>query len=161
MKSLTQEQPTRWFHLQTLVLCGVFSLGTCHNFLKPCRVPESQENLADERPEISIGFLGTFNNSRMLGKMVSGAVPLAVSDINKDDRLLPGFRLTFKPENVGQVGTSVAIQKMTSLWQSGVVAFIGPDESCYAEALVADAWNMPMITYVSAPGPTAFTNARV
>uniref|UniRef100_A0A147BCC9 Guanylate cyclase n=1 Tax=Ixodes ricinus TaxID=34613 RepID=A0A147BCC9_IXORI len=164
MKSLTQEQPTRWFHLQALVLCGVFSLGTCHNFLKPCRVPESQENLADERPEISIGFLGTFNNSRMLGKMVSGAVPLAVSDINKDDRLLPGFRLTFKPENVGQVGTSVAIQKMTSLWQSGVVAFIGPDESCYAEALVADAWNMPMITYrcsdLRVSGPSFRTFAR-
>lgn len=126
---------------------AVLSAGHCLAFLKPCRVPESQENLVDDRPELSIGFLGTFNNSRMLGKMVSGAVPLAVSHINRDDNLLPGYRVTFKPENVGEVGTSVAIQKMTSLWQSGVVAFIGPDESCYAEALVADAWNMPMITY--------------
>ncbi|KAH7942719.1 hypothetical protein HPB52_000382 [Rhipicephalus sanguineus] len=81
--------------------------------------------------------------------MVSGAVPLAVSHINRDDSLLPGYRVTFRPENVGQVGTSSAIRKMTALWQSGVVAFIGPDENCYAEALVADAWNLPMITYVS------------
>ncbi|KAH9365010.1 hypothetical protein HPB48_010446 [Haemaphysalis longicornis] len=64
--------------------------------------------------------------------------------------LLPGYRLTFRPENAGPVGTSSAIRKMTALWQSGVSAFIGPDENCYAEALVADAWNLPMITYVSA-----------
>ncbi|KAK8766858.1 guanylate cyclase 32E-like [Amblyomma americanum] len=116
-------------------------------FLLPCNKSESQENLTDDRPEVAIAFLGTFNNSRMLGKMVSGAVPLAISHINRDDSLLPGYRVTFRPENVGQVGTSSAIRKMTALWQSGVVAFIGPDENCYAEALVADAWNLPMITY--------------
>lgn len=30
-----------------------------------------------------------------------------------------------------------------------VIAFIGPDESCLHEALVAAAWNLPMISYVS------------
>lgn len=30
-----------------------------------------------------------------------------------------------------------------------VIAFIGPDESCLHEALVASAWNLPMISYVS------------
>nr|XP_050030214.1 guanylate cyclase 32E-like [Dermacentor andersoni] len=123
------------------------STASSLGFLLPCNKSESQENLTDDRPEVAIAFLGTFNNSRMLGKMVSGAVPLAVSHINRDDSLLPGFRVTFRPENVGQVGTSAAIRKMTALWQSGVVAFIGPDENCYAEALVADAWNLPMITY--------------
>lgn len=33
--------------------------------------------------------------------------------------------------------------------KEGVVAFIGPDESCLYEALVASAWNLPMISYVS------------
>ncbi|XP_077527361.1 guanylyl cyclase at 32E [Haemaphysalis longicornis] len=123
------------------------STASSLRFLLPCNKSESQENLTDDRPEVAIAFLGTFNNSRMLGKMVSGAVPLAVSHINRDDSLLPGYRLTFRPENAGPVGTSSAIRKMTALWQSGVSAFIGPDENCYAEALVADAWNLPMITY--------------
>lgn len=31
----------------------------------------------------------------------------------------------------------------------GIAAFIGPDETCTTEALVASAWNIPMISYVS------------
>lgn len=30
-----------------------------------------------------------------------------------------------------------------------VIAFLGPDEGCTSEALVAAAWNMPMISYVN------------
>lgn len=30
-----------------------------------------------------------------------------------------------------------------------VQAFVGPDESCASEALVASAWNKPLISYVS------------
>jgi guanylate cyclase len=37
---------------------------------------------------------------------------------------------------------------MTELRDEGVVAFIGPDESCQNEALVASAWNLPMIAFV-------------
>ncbi len=29
----------------------------------------------------------------------------------------------------------------------GLDAVIGPDEHCRSEALVADAWNLPMISY--------------
>lgn len=39
---------------------------------------------------------------------------------------------------------------MTELMiKDNVIAFIGPDESCLYEALVASAWNLPMISYVS------------
>lgn len=39
---------------------------------------------------------------------------------------------------------------MTDLMiKEDVMAFIGPDESCLYEALVASAWNLPMISYVS------------
>lgn len=39
---------------------------------------------------------------------------------------------------------------MTDLMiKDNVVAFIGPDESCLYEALVASAWNLPIISYVS------------
>lgn len=38
---------------------------------------------------------------------------------------------------------------MTQLKDEGVLAFIGPDETCKNEAFVAAAWNIPMISFVS------------
>ena len=42
-----------------------------------------------------------------------------------------------------------SLQWMTVFRDSGVAAFIGPDETCRHEALVASAWNLPMIAFVS------------
>lgn len=42
-----------------------------------------------------------------------------------------------------------AIRHMTEMRDNGTVAFIGPDDTCSSEALVAAAWNLPMISYVS------------
>lgn len=39
---------------------------------------------------------------------------------------------------------------MTELREKKVKAFIGPDESCTTEALLASAWNTPMLSFVSA-----------
>nr|XP_029711378.1 guanylate cyclase 32E-like isoform X4 [Aedes albopictus] len=38
-------------------------------------------------------------------------------------------------------------RKMTEMRDEGIAAFIGPDETCTTEALVASAWNIPMISY--------------
>ena len=38
---------------------------------------------------------------------------------------------------------------MTEFRDQGVTAFIGPDKSCRQEALIASAWNLPMIAFVS------------
>ena len=49
-------------------------------------------------------------------------------------------------------GTNIStegITRMTEMRDSGAVAFIGPDLNCTNEALVAAAWNLPMIAYVS------------
>ena len=32
--------------------------------------------------------------------------------------------------------------------KENVIGFIGPDENCYNEALVASAWNLPIISFV-------------
>lgn len=49
----------------------------------------------------------------------------------------------------GKPNGFMAIRKMTEMKEKdNVVAFIGPDHSCVSEALVASAWNLPMITYV-------------
>lgn len=38
---------------------------------------------------------------------------------------------------------------MTEMREKKVKAFIGPDESCTTEALLASAWNTPMLSFVS------------
>jgi len=43
---------------------------------------------------------------------------------------------------------SDAIAKMTEMRDRGVLAFVGSGFDCASEALVADAWNMPMVAFV-------------
>lgn len=86
-----------------------------------------------------------------------GALPLAVTAVNKDPQLLPGRRLEFVARDIGSGRArkqsslaTLAIRVMTEMRDNGTVAFIGPDDTCSAEALVAAAWNLPIISYVSA-----------
>ncbi len=61
------------------------------------------------------------------------------------------FFSLFLPPTVGecgQPGSYLSIQKMTEM-KDKVAAFVGPDESCASEALVAAAWNKALISYVS------------
>ena len=41
-----------------------------------------------------------------------------------------------------------ALKIMTEKRDQGVSAFIGPDEFCHNEAMIASAWNLPMIAFV-------------
>lgn len=48
--------------------------------------------------------------------------------------------------------TSRPIKIMTEMRDRGTIGFIGgPEDECVSEALVAAAWNIPMISYVSFP----------
>lgn len=49
---------------------------------------------------------------------------------------------------IGPPNSYIGIRKMTEI-KDQVLAFIGPDESCASEALVAAAWNIPLISYVN------------
>lgn len=74
--------------------------------------------------------------------------------------LLPGRRLEYLAADIGTNPTSSglarkksslaarAIRIMTEMRDNGTIAFIGPDDTCSSEALVAAAWNLPMIAYV-------------
>ncbi|KAJ3625265.1 hypothetical protein MTP99_018823 [Tenebrio molitor] len=73
--------------------------------------------------------------------------------------LLPGRHLSYVAADIGTnppaSGLSrsksslaaQAIRVMTEMRDNGTVAFIGPDDTCSSEALVAAAWNLPMISY--------------
>ena len=78
---------------------------------------------------------------------VLGAVSLAVERINNDPTILPNTTLSFTYESLtGQ--RYEAIKVMTRLRDENISAFIGPDESCRREAMIASAWNLPMVAYV-------------
>lgn len=82
--------------------------------------------------------------------MILGALPLAIDTVNNDSALLPGKQLRFVAFNTGPgtIYQPQSIKFMTDMRDRGVHAFIGPDESCTAEAMVSSAWNMPMLSYV-------------
>lgn len=75
--------------------------------------------------------------------------------------LLPGRRLNYVAADIGTNPTASglarrksslaarAIRIMTEMRDNGTIAFIGPDDTCSSEALVAAAWNLPIISYVS------------
>nr|CAD7400721.1 unnamed protein product [Timema poppensis] len=105
---------------------------------------------------VTFGFLATYATT----PVALGAVPLAVDAVNTDPRLLPGRTLHYLAADIGtsphrghsSVAT-LAIRAMTAMRDSGTVAFIGPGDTCRAEALVAAAWNLPMIAYVGTTTP--------
>ena len=78
---------------------------------------------------------------------VLGAVSLAVSSINNDSSILPNTTLDFKFEPLSN-NQLEALRLMTEKRDEGVSAFIGPDEFCRNEAMIASAWNLPMIAFV-------------
>lgn len=71
--------------------------------------------------------------------------------------VISGLELKYVAADIGtnppSTGTksfaACAIEKMTEMRDGGSIAFIGPDDTCISEALVAAAWNLPMISYVS------------
>lgn len=79
-----------------------------------------------------------------------GALPLGVEAVNNNSNLLPGKTLKFIPFDIGKEITlrPQSIRFMTQMRDEKFSAFIGPDETCTSEALVAAAWNLPMISYV-------------
>nr|XP_029715763.1 guanylate cyclase 32E-like [Aedes albopictus] len=95
--------------------------------------------------EVPIGFLAGYVHS----KVILGALLLAIENINNDTTLLPGKKIKLKPVDIGAQKSLKAfpIRKMTEMRDEGIAAFIGPDETCTTEALVASAWNIPMISY--------------
>lgn len=112
-------------------------------------------------------------------QVILGSLPLAVDFVNANDDLLPGKTLEYYAVNIGTDAAVISLntikyniflmkivrrmnirfswnficsRNMTDLMiKENVIAFIGPDESCLESSLVASAWNLPIISYVSFP----------
>lgn len=83
------------------------------------------------------------------GLMISGAISLAVNEINTNGKLKEmGHSLEFiVAETFGEEVSS--IRQTARLWTDKVYAYIGPQETCVHEGRMAAAFNLPMISYVS------------
>lgn len=68
--------------------------------------------------------------------------------INNDPNILPDIKLVMRwSDTRGE--TTEATKAMIDMICDGVAAFFGPEGSCYVEAIVSQARNIPMISYVS------------
>lgn len=69
--------------------------------------------------------------------------------VHRDPTLLPNHTLEYIAADEGRPNTADTIKRMIQMKERKAIAFIGPENSCISEALLATAWNFPMITYVS------------
>ncbi|XP_052271825.1 receptor-type guanylate cyclase Gyc76C-like [Dreissena polymorpha] len=99
----------------------------------------------DARVPLMISFLSSAGDKEG-SKTFAGAFFSALDFVNQNKSLLPGYRLECLFNDTDRSSLN-AINAMTSHYGNGIIAFIGPDESCHCESTVAAAWNLPMIGY--------------
>ncbi|XP_026477197.1 receptor-type guanylate cyclase Gyc76C-like [Ctenocephalides felis] len=80
------------------------------------------------------------------GLAVSGAVTMALNEINSSPDILPNVTLALR-WNDTRGDTVQATRALTEMLCDGVSALFGPEGPCHVEAIVAQARNIPMISY--------------
>ena len=94
----------------------------------------------------------SITNLRFLltGQAISGAITLAVDEINVNSSILPNHLIEFLiAETYGQENGSIRFT--ADMPNYNISAYIGPQETCIHEGRIAAAFNLPMISYVSIP----------
>ncbi|XP_046736974.1 guanylate cyclase 32E [Diprion similis] len=80
------------------------------------------------------------------GLLISGAISLAVDEVNSGELAKRGHKLDFiVAETYGEEETSILMT--ADLWTKNISAYIGPQETCIHEGRMAAAFNLPMISY--------------
>ncbi|XP_017772272.1 PREDICTED: receptor-type guanylate cyclase Gyc76C-like isoform X2 [Nicrophorus vespilloides] len=102
----------------------------------------------NKKKSLTVGYLTAVKGElkERQGLAVSGAITMALDEINKDESMLPNVTLVLR-WNDTRGDTVVATRAMTDMICDGVVAFFGPEGTCHVEAIVAQARNIPMISY--------------
>ncbi|XP_015514449.1 receptor-type guanylate cyclase Gyc76C [Neodiprion pinetum] len=108
-----------------------------------------QPKIAARGPlNLTVGYLAAIKGelSDRKGLAISGAISIALDEINSDDNILPNVTLVMRWKDT-RGDTVDATRAMIDMICDGVVAFFGPEGSCYVEAIVAQSRNIPMISY--------------
>lgn len=82
------------------------------------------------------------------GLAISGAITLALEEINNDPKILPNVTLVLR-WNDTRGDSVIATRAITEMICDGVATIFGPEGSCHTESIVAQSRNIPMISYVS------------
>lgn len=96
---------------------------------------------------LTLGYLANIRGKlHRQGHIISGAMTYAVQDVMAN-HILPGnYTLKFVYSDT-RGETLTGTNAVINMWRDGVIAFIGPQNSCEVEATVAAALNLPMISY--------------
>lgn len=82
------------------------------------------------------------------GLTISGAISLAVDEVNRDILGPMGHKLDFIVAETYGV-ERISVRETADLRSKNISAYIGPQETCEHEAYLAASFNLPMISYVS------------
>ncbi|XP_036326361.1 receptor-type guanylate cyclase Gyc76C-like [Rhagoletis pomonella] len=129
---------TRWpFHYLLLLSVAVFCV--------PGVIALHDEQ---NRTILNVGYLTAITGELMdkQGLAISGALTMALDEINDDENLLPNVKLQLR-WNDTKGDTVTATKAITEMICDGIVTIFGPEGHCYVEAIVSQSRNIPMISY--------------
>ncbi|KYN16072.1 Guanylate cyclase 32E [Trachymyrmex cornetzi] len=108
--------------------------------------------LRSEKPaypmNLTIGYLPAIKGGLKdrQGLAISGAITIALNEINNDPNILPNVNLVMRwSDTRGE--TVEATRAMLDMICDRVVAFFGPEGTCFVEATVSESRNIPMMSY--------------
>ncbi|XP_055316758.1 receptor-type guanylate cyclase Gyc76C-like [Sitodiplosis mosellana] len=140
---------TRWrFKLLLLVLIGivitVFFIHPSHG----ARNHSPQSNNNYKKTVLTVGYLTAIKGELKdkQGLAISGALKMALDEVNNDRSLLPNVTLSLR-WNDTRGDTVLATRAITEMICDGVATIFGPEGACHVEAIVSQSRNIPMISY--------------
>lgn len=81
------------------------------------------------------------------GKSYAHGLTIAIDDVNNDPAILPGHQLTYSW--IDSTDSDVVLRTMYKAKNESIDVFMGPASKCHTPAKIAEALNIPMLSYVS------------
>lgn len=110
----------------------------------------NHQKFKNNRTQLVVGYLTALkgNMKDKQGLTISGALTIALEEINADPDLLPNVTLALRWYDT-RGDTVTATRAITEMICDGVAAIFGPEGTCKTEAIVSQSRDIPMISYVS------------
>ncbi|KAL1403181.1 hypothetical protein pipiens_000917, partial [Culex pipiens pipiens] len=106
------------------------------------------QKFKNNRTQLTLGYLTALkgNMKDKQGLTISGALTIALEEINNDPDLPPNVTLALRwYDTRGE--TVTATRHITEMICDGVSAIFGPEGTCKTEAIVSQSRDIPMISY--------------
>lgn len=106
------------------------------------------QKFKNNRTQLVVGYLTALKGSMKdkQGLAISGALTIALEEINDDPDLLPNVTLALRWYDT-RGDTVTATRAITEMICDGVAAIFGPEGTCKTEAIVSQSRDIPMISY--------------